>query len=85
MELLNAMHAQPVAGPSGCADIVAVQDDVPLQGSAPFQPTALVDASEPVQPVHDPVEALQHVDSCEGFNTPKKIPISSTSVSNLYP
>jgi hypothetical protein len=79
------MHPRPVADPSGSVDVVVVQDDVPLQGSAPFQPTTLVDTSAPMQPVHDPVEAPQHVDSCEGFSTPKKVPTSSTSMSNLYP
>jgi hypothetical protein len=75
MELLNAMHARPVASPSGSVDVVVLQDDVPLQGSAPFQPTTLVDAGAPVEPIHDPVEAPQHVDSYEGFSTPKKVNI----------
>jgi hypothetical protein len=85
MELLNAIHVRPIASPSGSTDVVAVQDDVPLQGSAPFQPTGHVEAGAPMQHVHNPVEASHHVDSCEGFSTPKKIPISSTLVSNLYP
>jgi hypothetical protein len=85
MELLNAMHVRPIAGPSGSANIVAVQDDVPLQGYVPFEPTTRVEAGGPEQTVHDPVEASHHVDSCEGFSTPKKVPINSTLVSNLYP
>jgi hypothetical protein len=79
MELLNAMDARPIAGPSGSANESShhvdspIEDDFPLQGLVPFEPTGA------------PVEASHHVDSCEGFGTPKKVPISSTSVSNLYP
>jgi hypothetical protein len=85
MELLNAMHARLIAGPSGSANVVAVQDDVPLQGYVPFEPTTRVKAGGLVQTAHYPVEASYHVDSCEGFSTPKKVPINSTSVCNLYP
>lgn len=66
-ELLNAMDAQWVAGPSSSVDAI---------DSVLFQPTAFVATGAHMQPdllVHGPVEASHHVDSCEEFNTPKNI------------
>jgi hypothetical protein len=75
-----------MADSNGSADVVAVQDDVRLQGMAPFEPTAGVEAEVPMEadlPVHVTVEAPQRVDCFEGFSTPKKIPTNSTSVRNF--
>jgi hypothetical protein len=87
MDLLNAMAARRVTGPSGCSpEDVAVPGDVIIQGHGPFEPTVLGEDGAPMQidlPVHDLVEAPHHADSYEGLNTPKKDPISSTSVSNF--
>jgi hypothetical protein len=86
MDLLNAMAARRVAGPGGSADDVAAQDDVLVEGHGPFEPTVSGEVGAPMQPdlpVHDLVEAPHHVDPCEELNTPKKDPISSTSVSNF--
>jgi hypothetical protein len=86
MELLNTMDARREAGPTSNGDIVAGKDDVPLQGLAPFQPTAVVEAGAPVQPdvpIQDVVEAPHHVDSCDEFSTTKNDPINSTMVSNF--
>jgi hypothetical protein len=89
MELLNAMNARRVPVSSGDAEIVAVPEDVPVEGPAPVQPIAPIEADAQVQPtpslpVHAPVQvqALHPVDSCGGFSTPKKGP---TSVSNFVP
>jgi hypothetical protein len=87
MDLLNAMAARRVAGPGGCSpEDVAIPDDVIIQGHGPFEPTVLGEDGAHMQidlPVHDLVEAPHHADSYEGLNTPKKDPISSTSVSNF--
>ena len=89
MELLNAMTARRVPVPSGGAEIVAVPEDVPVEGPAPVQPVAPIKADAQVQPtpplpIHAPVQvqAMQPVDSCGGFSTPKKDP---TSVRDFCP
>jgi hypothetical protein len=79
MELLNVMDARRVDDPTSSVDAM---------DPAPFQLTALVEAGASVEPnrsVHGIVQASCHADSCEGFSTPKKDPISSTSVSNFCP
>jgi hypothetical protein len=94
--LLSAMDSRRLAGPNIAATTtqftgtIQVSNHVgSVQNLDPVETYAL-EADHPVQPAPqddspalDSVEATHHGDPRDGFHTPKKIPMSCTSVSKL--